>query len=892
MTNLTRTTRFRFWLWLIRFIGVIVPRRLRAGWRQEWEAELRYRESLLAQWDKLGRRAKLALLWHSAGAFMDALWLQPRRLEDEMFQDLRFGARMLLKKPGFTLIATLTLALGIGANTAIFSMINKILLRPLPVVEPERIVALNNTTGKARAFPIFSYLDYKDLRDRNEVLTGTIAYTMAPVSLSHDGINERVWGYLVSGNYFETLGVQAALGRFISPEDDRAPGAHPVAVISHRCWRQRFGADPTVAGKSVIVNGRSFTIIGVAPPQFIGLEVNYVPEAWFPLMMQSEIRPGREWLNDRKRESFFVAGRLKPGVSAAQAGSSFNIIAAELAREHPNENEGMTIKLSPPGLFGVAGRGTILGFSVVLMGVVGLVLLLVCANLANLLLARAVERRREIAVRLALGAGRWRIVRQLLTESLLLSLLGAALGLAPAFWLINAAGTFRPPMDVPLSTELSLDARVLFFTFAITFGASVVFGLLPALQATKPELVSALKGESSPGYGRSRLRSALIVAQVALSFALMISAGLVLRGLQRVQDADPGFNPQHAVKVSFDLDLQGYDRERGLQFQRRLLDRVRALPGARAAGVGNPVPLDLYVAVFPVNIEGRAPVREGEAPLSGVAVAGPGYFQALGARLLKGRDFTEQDDEQSPRVAVVNETFARRCWPGADAIGQRFSFPGRDNTPIHVIGIVQDGKYRSLSEDPLPFVFTSIKQSYAGLTTLVARTDGDPASAIAAIRRELQSLDPHLPAFGAMTLTEHLRLPLFPARVAAAALGGFGLLSLTLAAIGLFGVMSYTVSQRTREIGIRMALGARGLDVLGMLVRQGMTVVALGVALGLAGALALTRMMSSLLFGVGATDPLTFAGVTLLLAGVALLACYLPARRATKVDPLVALRHD
>ncbi len=880
------------WLWLVRLIGVIVPRRLRPEWRQEWEAELRYREMLLADWDRLDQRNKLDLLWHSLGAFADALWLQPRRWEDEMFQDLRYGARMLLKHKGFTAVAVLTLALGIGANTAIFSLINKILLRPLPAPEPERLVALNSATGKERSFPIFSYLNYQDLRDRNDVLTGLIAYTMAPASLSHNGINERVWGYLVSGNYFEVLGVQAAHGRLIAPADDRAPGAHPVAVLSHRCFEQRFSADPTVVGKNVLVNGRGFTVIGVAPPAFLGLEVNYVPEMWFPLMMQSEIRPGREWLNDRKRETLFLAGRLKPGVSAAQAGSSFKIIAAELAREYPNENAGMTIELSPPGLFGSAGRGTILGFSGVLLGVVGLVLLLVCANLANLLLARAMERRQEIAVRLALGAGRWRIVRQLLTESLLLSLLGAALGLALAFWLINAAGGFRPPMDVPLSTELGLDARVLVFTFAIAFGASVVFGLLPALQATKPELVAALKNKASSDARRSWLRNALLVAQVALSFVLMIGAGLALRGLQRMQGANPGFNPQQAVKLSFDLDLQGYDRERGRQFQRRLLERMRSLPGAQAAGLGNPVPLDLYVAVFPVNIEGRPPAREGEAPLTGAALASPGYFQALGARLLRGRDFNEQDDEQSLRVAVVNETFARRCWPGADAIGKRFIIPGRDNAPLQVIGIVQDGKYRSLSEAPQPFVFTSIEQSYAGLTTLVVRTNGAPAQTLAALRREMQQLDPHLPVFGAMTLTEHLRLPLFPARVAAAALGSFGALSLTLAAIGLFGVMSYSVSRRTHEIGIRMALGARGPDVLQLLIRQGMRVVALGVALGLAGALALTRLMSSLLFGVSATDPLTFAGVALLLAGVALVACYLPARRATQVDPLVALRHE
>jgi len=579
-------------------------------------------------------------------------------------------------------------------------------------------------------------------------------------------------------------------------------------------------------------------------------------------------------------------------VSVAQAGGSFRLLAAQLAREHPGENADLAIELSRPGLFGSAGRGPFLGFSGVLMGVAGLVLLLVCANLANLLLARAMERRREIAVRMALGAPAWRIVRQLLTESLLLAGLGGALGLWLASWLIRAAGSFRPPMDVPLSTELGLDARVLVGAFGLTLSASVLFGLLPALQAARAELVAALKDQTAAGSRRSRLPSGLVVAQVALSFALMVGAGLALRALARMQDAELGFNPRQAVKLSFDLDLQGYDRERGRLFQRRLLERARALPGAQAAGLGNLVPLELYVAVFPVNIEGQPPEREGEAPLAGAAQVSPGYFQALGARLIEGRDFTEQDDEQSPRVAVVNETFARRFWPGADAIGKRFSLPSRDNEPIQVIGIAQDGKYRSLSEAPQPFVFTSIRQSYAGLTTLVVSTNGGPAQTLAALRREIERLDPHLPVFGAMTLTEHLRLPLFPARVAAAALGSFGALSLTLAAIGLFGVMSYSTGQRTREIGVRMALGARRSDVLRLLIRQGMAVVALGVALGMAGALALTRLMRGLLFGVSATDPLTFAGVALLLAVVALVACYLPARRATRVDPLVALRQE
>jgi len=888
-------------LWLIRLIGVIVPRKLRADWRQEWEAELRYRETLLAEWDKLDWRNKLALLWHGLGAFADALWLQPRRLEDEMIQDLRFGFRMLLKNPGLTGVAIITLGLGIGANTAIFSMVNKALLRPLPVAEPDRMVAINNTTGRGWVFPTFSYPNYRDLRDISEVTTGVIAYEIAPVNLGYDGVSERVWSYLVSGNYFETLGARAALGRMISPEEDRLPDAHPVVVVSYRCWQQRFGGDPSLVGRELNINGRGFTVIGVAPPQFIGLEVSYVPEFWFPMMMRSvvmlgsamqdESKSGNKWLEDRAGGNLMVAGRLKPGVSLAQAEAAFKANAAQLASEYPNENEGMTIELSQPGLYGAVGRKSVMGFSGLLMGVVMLVLLLVCANLANLLLARAMDRRKEIAVRLAVGASRWRIVRQLLIESLLLSLCGGALGWLLAFWLTDTAGKFRPPMA--LTSEFNMDFRVFVFAIVVTFLTSAAFGLLPAWQATRPDLVPALKDEAAPsGYRRSWLRDALVAAQVAFSLVLMISAGLALRGLQRTQHINLGFNPQSAVKLSFNLDLHGYDRARGRQFQRQILERVRALPGTQAAGVGNYVPPDLHVALVPVNIEGQPPTSGAEAPLVGSASAGPGYFQALGARLRAGRDFTEQDDDSATLVAVVNETFARRFWPGEEAIGKRFSFSNRNDSPIQVVGIVEDGKYRNLDEEPRPFAFTPIDQSNSGFTILVARTAGEEVKTLAAIRGELWRLDQRLPVFEAKTLTEHLRLPLLPARIAASTLGGFGSLSLLLAAVGVFGVMSYIVSRRTHEVGVRLALGAQRGAVLGMLIKQGMRPVALGIMFGLAGALASTRALASLLFGVSPTDPLTFAGVASLFVAVALLACYLPARRATKIDLLAALRHE
>jgi len=818
---------------------------------------------------------------------------------EEVWQDLRYGARMMVKHRGFTLVAVLSLALGIGANTTIFSLANKALLRPLPIEEPARMVAVSNTSLRGRMSSGFSYANYRDLRDRNDVLTGLLAYEPAPASLSHDGINERVWGYLVSGNYFDLLGAKAALGRLFSPEDDRAPGAHPVAVISHRAWLQRFGGNPDLIGRNLIVNGRTFTVIGVAPPNFIGLELSYVPEIWFPIMMRSEIRTGaqsgakidRSWLEDRGRGGFNVAGRLKPGVDVAQAQASMKSLAAQLEREYPNDNEGQSVELSPPGLWGAGGRQFMLGFSGVLLGVAGLVLLLVCTNLANLLLARGLDRRQEIAVRLALGASRARVVRQLLTESLMLSSVGSIFGLWLAYQLVRVPGSFKLPMA--LSFALDIDWRVVIYTIAITFVTGAAFGLLPAWQATKQDLVPALKdAPSSSGYRRSWMRNTLVVAQIAFSLILMIAAGLAMRGLQRSQSVNLGFNPQQAVKASFDLTLQGYERERGRQFQRQIVDRVRALPGVQTAAVGNYVPPDLHGSMFSLSIEGQPPARSGELPRVGGAFVGPGYFQALGTHLLAGRDFTEQDDEKAIRVAVINETFARRFWPGESAIGKRFSLPGRGRASIEVVGIVEDGKYRSLSEAPLSFVFVPLAQSYDGLTMLVVRTSGESAQVIAAVRRELQQLDPYLPIFDDETLTEHLQLSLMPARLIASLLGGVGALSLSLAAIGIFGVMSYTVSRRTHEVGVRMALGAKRIDVLWLVVRQGMTLAMIGLALGLGAALTLTQLMKSLLVDVSAYDPLTFVSVTSLLIGVSLVACLVPARRATRVDPLIALRHE
>ena len=813
---------------------------------------------------------------------------------ETLLQDLRVSLRRLRKAPGFTAIAVLSLALGIGANTAIFSLVNTMFLRPLPVEKPEQLVALNNVSlNGERNFPTFSIPNYRDIRDRNDVLAGLASYRIVPISLSNNGVNVRLWGYLATGNYFEMLGVQPALGRFFTPADDKAVGGHPVAVITHDCWQRRFGGDPNIAGKQVLVNGHSFTIIGVTAPGFYGTEISIKAEIWFPTMMLPQIEAGRNYLDSRDTQNFFVQGRLKPDVTMAQAESALKTIAAQLAREYPKENEGTTIALSPPGLLGAFMRGPILGFAGVLMAVVGLVLLLACTNLANLLLARATERRKEIAVRLAIGASRWRLVRQLLTENVLLAAVGGTLGMLLAYWLLDAVMAFKPPLDIPLTIELHLDTRVLLFTSAVSMLTGVVFGLLPALQATKPELLPALKDETNlGGYSRSWVRSGLVVLQVALSLVLLICAGLVLRGLQNAQRLSPGLVTRGAVEMSFDLALQGYDEARIKQFKKQLLERVRTLPGVQAAGLTDFVPLSMNINNEYIQIEGQPEQKGGNAPMVMTSRATPGLLAALGTQLLEGRDFTEQDAENNQRFAIINNTFARRFWPGQSALGRRFSLNGMAGPWIEIAGVVQDGKYFSLSEAPEPFMYLNLHPDSGSFLTLIARTVGDPQPMIAALRHEFQQLDANLPVYGVKTLTDHMDVPLFPARVAATLLGAFGLLALLLAAIGIFGVMSYAVTQRTREIGIRMALGANATGIFRLVVGHGLTLTFIGLGIGLAVAIAGTRLMSGLLYGVNALDLVTFSGVSLLLALVAFLACYFPARRAMQVDPMIALRHE
>jgi macrolide transport system ATP-binding/permease protein len=814
------------------------------------------------------------------------------KMISDLWQDVRFGIRMLVKQPGFTLIAILTLGLGIGANSAIFSLVNTVALRPLPIADPSRVFEVT-PLQKGETFGNFSYPNYKDFRDKNQVLEGLAAYRFVPLSLSQNDRNDRMWGYLVSGNYFDMLGVTAYLGRMFTQAEDRVAGEHPIVVLSYGCWQRRFGGNASVIGRSVQINNHAYTVVGVAPPAFRGTALLFTPEIYAPITMAKQIEPGSNWLDSRGSGTLMAIGRLKRDASPAQAEASLNSLAVQLGREFPGI-ETTQFHLSPPGLIVPALRNAVLGFAGVLILIVGLVLVVACTNLANLLLARAAQRRREIAVRLSLGASRPRIIRQLLTESLMLAAGGGVFGWVIAVQIVRLVQAFKPPVDFSLSLDLAVDWRVLIFTMAISVLTGVLFGLIPAWQATKPDLIGALKEDAAMGgVRRSRLRNGLVIAQTALSLALLVAGGLIVRSLQQVKLIGPGFDVDHVVTASFDLNLQGVkDPAVGLAFYRRLIEGIEALPGVRTASLIGYLPLNLDMNSDRIFVDGQTFTRRADLPTLLTNGVWTRYFETMGIPLLEGREFTLRDEDQRTRVAIVNESFARRFFPGQSAIGRRLSQAGPEGPFWEIVGVVKDSKYFSIGEDPQSFIYFPLMRNYDGDASLLVRSNGDPDQLLGAIREEIHKLDPNLPVFGAKSMRDHMRLSLLPLQAGAWIAGSFSLLALGLAGLGLFGVMSYMVSQRTREIGVRMALGAKGGDVLWLVLRQGMKSALIGLLLGLGLALGLTRLMSSVLVGVSVTDPATFLGVTLLLAAVILVAIYIPARRATRVDPLIALRAD
>ena len=810
---------------------------------------------------------------------------------ETLLRDIRYGVRSLLKRPGFTAVAAVTLALGIGATTTIFSVVNGILLRPLPGIErPDRLIDVHATAPSGSSFHSFSHPEFLYYRQQTNLLDGLIAYTGTPFNMNTGGQPERVYGMLVSGNYFDVLGTRPSQGRFFLTEEDQTPGTHPVVVLSHGLWQKRFASNQAIIGKNIALNGRSFSVIGVAPEGFRGTSAGMMPDIWVPLMMRS----GAE-REERGSRGLEMIGRLKDGATIAQAQGAMSSLANQLAEAYPDTNRGLGIDLRPASPVPGQVRGAVIGFMAILMFIVGLVLLIACTNVGAMTLARANARRKELAIRLAVGAGRWRIVRQLLIESMLLFLIGGGTGILLAVWAIRFLLAYKLPSDVPVSLDLGLDFRVLLFTLLVSLATGLLFGLLPALQASKTDVLSGLKNDSLAGTQRSRTRSAFVIAQVAISLVLLITASLFLRSLRNAGSIDLGFHPEGVETVTFDLNTQGYKEPQGREFYREIQQRVAALPGVRSVSLARMVPLNGNNMKVSVNVAGAGAPEEQRATV-GLNVIDSRYFETMELPILRGRSFSDSDKPGSPAVAIINETMARRFYPGDDvsaALGKTFGGLEREEGGrVEIIGVVKDGKYDTLGEDPQPFVFQPYQQSYSGEMTMHIRINTDAAGVLAGVRREVTALDKDLPLLNVMPLTAQIGVSLLPLRVAATVGGTLGLVGVLLAAIGIFGIVNYSVSQRTREFGIRMALGARTWDVLRMVMRQGLLLALVGVAIGLAISFALTRALGSLLYGVGATDPLVFIGTALLLVGVAFIASYQPARRATKVDPLVALRYE
>src|SRR5258705_1198162 len=813
-----------------------------------------------------------------------------------LVQDLRFGMRMLSKSPAFTLVAVVSLALGIGLNTAIFSVVNVLLIRPVPVVKEQAQLTWLRAS--------ISYPDYVDYAAQTKSFAGTAAVTgTSEFSLSTDGEPEIVKGEYVTGNYFDVLGVAAFKGRTFDKAEGQTPA--PVVVLSEHLWRTRFNSDSSLIGRRISINGLSFTVVGVTPKNFIGTEVGLNRELWVPLLMQPVLNPpeaGRasdpisNRFSERNSRWLSVFARLNPGVSREQAATELNTVARHVAETYLGKVDPETLRSVQ--LLGMSGgmdprdQEEALPLGGIVIAVVALVLLIACANIASLLLARAASRRRETAVRQALGASRSRLVRQWLTESVLLGAAGGALGLLLAWWANQLLISYL--QTTPLaSLELGLDYRVLAFTFLVSIATGIIFGLAPALQASRLDIVTALKSEGSwQNTGRSRLRAVFVTAQLTLSVVLLIGAGLFIRSLQSANRIDPGFRVERALTVPINLGLLRYNETEGSNFYRDLLGRVQAQPGVELASLVRFQQLGFSFAQYQVVAEGSVAGPTDEGLSVGFHVVGPNYFKTMETPLLRGRDFVETDRKGTPEIVVINETLAAMLWPHADALGKRLSLGGPEGPFLEVVGVARDGKYRSLGEEPHPYVYQPVLQSYDPNMTLVVRTTREPQAIAPAVREQIRALDAKLPIADVKTFRDQLNLSLFPSRVAALTLGGFGVLALLLAAIGIYGVVSYSVAQRTREIGVRMALGAKEKDVLRLVLGQGLFGIAFGLALGLLLALTATRLIAGFLYGVEATDLLTFGGVTLLLGIVALGASYIPARRATKVDPLVALRYE
>ena len=810
---------------------------------------------------------------------------------DASRQDSRHAVRALVRSPLFTLTAVLSVAIGVGATTAIMTLADTLLLRPPPGIgAPERLVNVGRTQN-GEGFDNFSYPNFADYRDRTRTLSGLAAMQMEPRSLSLAGPDggEPIQGTIVSGNFFDVLQARPAVGRFFLAEEDRTPRTHPVVVLSDAFWRERFAGDPAIVGQRIVLNGSSFTVVGVAAAEFRGPFV-VSSDIWVPVMAAPLVGSPESLLSSRASVWLIAIGRLAPDASLNAAQSELSAIAHALEQAWPDINRGKGVRVMASSALPGEMRAIVGGFMALLFAVAGLVLLIASTNVAGMLLARASARQREIAVRLALGATRGRLVAQLVTESLLLFLLAGVAGVVLAYWLVAGMMALLPQLPVQLALDPTIDGRVLAFALALSVITGVIAGMVPALQSTRPALAPALRSDSAGSGRRLRLRSALLVAQIAFSMLLLIVAGLFARALVHARSIDPGFDPRGVHIASLDLQLANYDAVRGLPLAATLRERAALIPGVERSAMSAMLPLDGGgLGLGAIEVAGSTPPDPERGWNADWNVITPGYFETLRIPVVRGRDFTDADRAGAADVAIVNETFARRLWPNADPIGKTFRNGQRT---VAIVGVARDAKYRTLGEAPRNFVYVPLAQRYFTRMTLLVRTSTPDAPVAAPVRRLVAELDPALPILNARSLEEHAAMSLFPQRIALYAAGSLGIVALLLALLGIYGVTAYGVAQRTREIGVRMALGAPRGNVLGLILRQGVMLAGLGVAAGAVIALGATRLLASLLYGVPTTDIVAFAGAALLLVLAAIAASWIPARRAAAVDPVVALRAE